>query len=118
MVPIIQSTYHQTYSKMALTSIFITARVKGFQCIGYEYSNVMYVVGYMIKSEKVMAELLSTLQNNAEVIIYPQKLYQIGSAVTGTRVVGLLEALMRQNSVAHKKRTKASFVGSHLKDEK
>ena len=59
----------------------------------------MYVVGYMMKSEKAMGELLKQVAKECRNESIAVQLKKIGTAFIGKRVVGMPESVMRQNSV-------------------
>ena len=59
----------------------------------------MYVVGYMMKSEKAMGELLKQVAKECQNESIAVQLKKIRAAFIGKRVVGMPESVMRQNSM-------------------
>ena len=90
-----------------------------FQYVIDAYSTVMYVIGYMMKSEKAMGEILKRVAKESQQEDIAEQLKKIGAAFIGKRVVGLPESVMRQNSMwLIKKSVKVIFVNPSCKAER
>ena len=70
-----------------------------FQFVLDEYSTVMYVCSYMMKSEKAMGEVLKSVAKECKSDPIEQQLKKIGKAFVGHCVVGAPEAAMRELSM-------------------
>ena len=66
-----------------------------FQFVLDEYSTVMYVCSYMMKSEKALGEVLKNVARECKSEPIEQQLKIIGKAFVGHQVVGAPEAAMR-----------------------
>ena len=90
-----------------------------FQYVLDAYSTVMYVVGYMMKSEKAMGELLKRVAKECQSEEISMQLKKIAAAFIGNRVVSMPESVMRQNSMwLIKKSRKVMFVSGGRKDKR
>ena len=90
-----------------------------FQFVLDEYSTIMYVCSYMMKSEKAMGEVLKSVAKECRSDPIEQQLKKIGKAFVGHRVVGAPEAAMRELSMwLMKKSRKVTFVNSNMKDDR
>ena len=89
-----------------------------FQFVLDEYSTIIYVCSYMMKSEKAMGEVLKSVAKECHSDPIEQQLKKIGKAFIGHRVVGALEAVMRELSMwLMKKSRKVTFVNSNMCDD-
>ena len=87
-----------------------------FQYVLDEYSTVMYVC--LMKSEKVMGEVLKSVAHDCRHEPIEQQLKKTGKAFIGHRVVGAPEAAMRELSLwLMKKSRKVLFVNSNMRDD-
>ena len=90
-----------------------------FQFVLDEYSTVMYVCSYMMKSEKAMGEVLKNVAKECKSDPIEQQLKKIGKAFVGHHVVGAPEAAMRELLMwLMKKSRKVTFVNSNMKDDR
>ena len=90
-----------------------------FQFVLDEYSTVMYVCSYMMKSEKAMGKVLKSVAKECKSDPIEQQLKKIGNAFVGHCVVGAPEAAMRELSMwLMKKSRKVTFVNSNMKDDR
>lgn len=90
-----------------------------FQYVLDAYSTVMYVVGYMMKSEKAMGELLKRVAKECRDDDISTQLKKLGAAFIGQRVVGMPESVMRQNSMwLIRKSRKVLFLNNNLKEDR
>ena len=90
-----------------------------FQFVLDEYSTVMYVCSYIMKSEKAMGEVLKSVAKECKSDPIEQQLKKIGKAFVGHHVVGAPEAAMRELSMWLMKRSrKVTFVNSNMKDDR
>ena len=90
-----------------------------FQFVVDEYSTVMYVCGYMMKSEKALGEQLKRVAKECQSEHISDQLKKIGSIFLGSRVVGTPEAVMRLNSMwLIKKSRKVTFVSTNEKKDR
>ena len=90
-----------------------------FQFVLDEYSTVMYMCSYMMKSEKAMGEVLKNVAKECKSDPIEQQLKKIGKAFVGHCVVGAPEAAMRELSMwLMKKSRKVTFVNSNMKDDR
>ena len=89
-----------------------------FQYVLDEYSTVMYVCSYMMKSEKAMGEVLKSVSKECHSEPIAEQLKKIGKAFVGHRVVGAPEAAMCELSMWFmKKSRKVTFVNSGMRDD-
>ena len=90
-----------------------------FQFVVDEYSTVMYICGYMMKSEKALGEHLKRVAKECQTDSVAEQLNKIGSTFLGNRVVGAPESAMRLNSMwLIKKSRKVTFVSTNFKEER
>lgn len=90
-----------------------------FQFILDEYSTIVYVCSYMMKSEKAMGETLKAIARDCINDELKVKMRKLGKAFIGRRVVGAPEAAMRELSMwLIKKSVKVLFVNSNMKDDR
>ena len=89
-----------------------------FQYVIDEYSTVMYVCGYMMNSEKAMAELLKRVAKGYKNEHISEQMRQIGHVFVGTRVQGAEESAMKVLSMPLiRESMKVIFVNSNMKAE-
>ena len=90
-----------------------------FQFVLDEYSTVMYICSYMMKSEKAMGEVLKSVARECHSDPIDQQLKKIGKAFVGHRVVSAPEAAMWILSMwLMKKSRKVIFVDSNVHDDR
>ena len=70
-----------------------------FQFVLDEYSMIIYVCSYMMKSEKAMREVLKNVSKDCQSDPIDLQLKKIGKAFIGNCVVGAPEAAMRELSM-------------------
>ena len=89
-----------------------------FKFVLDEYSMIMYVCSYMMKSEKAMGEDLKNVLKECQSDPIDKQLKKIGKALIGSHVVGAPEAAMRELSMwLMKKSWKVTFVNSNMRDD-
>ena len=85
-----------------------------FQYIVDEYSTIMYICSYMMKSEKEMGELLKRVGKETQNKTVQEQMNKIGKEFINKRVVGAPEAAMRILSLPLiKKSRKVVFVNGN-----
>ena len=90
-----------------------------FQFVLDEYSTVMYICSYMMKSEKAMGEVLKSVARECRSEPIDQQLKKIGKTFVGHHVVSAPEAAMRILSMwLMKKSRKVTFVNSNMCDDR
>ena len=90
-----------------------------FQYVIDAYSTVMYVISYMMKSEKAMGEVLKRVAKECRHEDIALQLKKIGNAFLGNRVVGMPESVMRLNSMwLIKKSRKVIYVNGATKEDR
>ena len=90
-----------------------------FQYVIDAYSTVMYVISYMMKSEKAMGEVLKRVAKECKHEDIASQLKKIGAAFLGNRVVGMPESVMRLNSMwLIKKSRKVVYVNGAMKEDR
>ena len=90
-----------------------------FQYVIDAYSTVMYVISYMMKSEKAMGEILKRIGKECRHEDIATQLKKIGAAFLGNRVVGMPESVMRLNSMwLIKKSRKVIYVNGSMKEDR
>ena len=90
-----------------------------FQFVLDEYSTVMYICSYMMKSEKAMGEVLKSVARECQSEPIDQQLKKIGKTFVGHRVVSAPEAAMHILSMwLMKKSRKVTFVNSNMRDDR
>ena len=86
-----------------------------FQFVLDEYSTIMYVCFYIMKSEKAVGEVLKNVSKECQSDPIDKQLKKIGKAFIGNHVVGAPEAAMRELSMwLMKKSQKVTFVNSNV----
>ena len=89
-----------------------------FQFVLDEYSTIIYICSYMMKSEKAMGEVLKSVAKECWSEPIKQQLKKIRKAFVGNRVFGAPEAAMRELSMwLMKKSRKVTFVDSNMCDD-
>ena len=89
-----------------------------FQFVLDEYSTIMYVCSYMMKSEKAIEEVLKSVSKECQSDPIDEQLKKIGKAFIGNYVIGAPEAAMRELSMwLMKKSQKVTFVNSNMQDD-
>ena len=88
-----------------------------FQFVLDEYSTVMYICSYMMKSEKAMGEVLQNVARECRSDPIEQQLKKIGKAFVGKCVVSAPEAMRELSMWLIKKSRKVTFVNSNVCDE-
>ena len=79
----------------------------------------MYVISYMMKSEKAMGEVLKRVAKECKHEDIALQLKKIGAAFLGNRVVGMPESVMRLNSMwLIKKSRNVVYVNGAMKEER
>ena len=90
-----------------------------FQFVVDEYSTVMYICGYMMKSEKALGEQLKRVAKEYQSDDIQKQLKKIGSAFLGNRVVSTPESAMKLNSMwLIRKSRKVTFVCTNYKEQR
>ena len=90
-----------------------------FQFVVDEYSTVMYICGYMMKSEKALGDQLKRVAKESQNDHIKEQLKKIGTAFLGNRVVGAPESVIKLNSMwLIKKSRKVTFVCTNFKDQR
>ena len=90
-----------------------------FQFVLDEYSTIMYVCGYMMKSEKAMGEILKGVAKECHTEPIATQMKKLGKAFVGKRVVGAQESAMRILSMwLIKKSRKVIFVNASTKSDR
>ena len=90
-----------------------------FQFVLDEYSTIMYVCGYMMKSEKAMGDLLRNVSRECSSEPVTQQLKKNGKVFIGKQVVCAPEAAMRIISRwLTKKSQKVQYVNSNVRDDR
>ena len=86
-----------------------------FQFVLDEFSMIMYVCSYMMKSEKAIGKVLKNVSKECQSDPTDEQLRKIGKAFIGNHVVGAPEAAMRELSMLlMKKSQKVTFVISNM----
>ena len=84
-----------------------------------EYSTVMYVCSYMMKSEKEMGEVLKSVSRECASEPVKGQLRKIGKAFIGTRVVSAPEAAMRLMSLWYIKKTREMrYIDANIRERR
>ena len=90
-----------------------------FQFVIDEYTTVMYICGYMMKSEKALGEQLKQVARECQSDDIAKQLKKIGSAFLGHRVIGAPESVMKLDSMwLIRKSRKITFVTSNYKEQR
>ena len=90
-----------------------------FQYVVDEYSTVMYICRYMMKSEKALGEQLKRVSKECSSDDISKQLQKIGSAFLGHRVVSGPKSGMKLNSMwLIKKSRKVTFVCTNYKEQR
>ena len=90
-----------------------------FQFILDEYSMVMYICAYVMKSERAMGEVLKAVARECQSEPIEEQLRKIGKAFVGNRVLGGPETGMRELSMwLMKKSRKVTYVDSNMRDNR
>ena len=83
-----------------------------------EYNTIMYVYGYMMKSEKAMQEALKRVAKECQNDDIWKEMNKIKKEFLGKRVVGAPKSVMQVLSMWHmKKSRKITSVNMNMKDE-
>ena len=90
-----------------------------FQFVVDEYSTVMHICGYMMKSEKALGEQLKRVAKECQSDDIQKQLKKIGSAFLGNWVVSTPESAMKLNSMWFiRKSRKVTFVCTNYKEKR
>ena len=90
-----------------------------FQFVVDKYSTVMYICGYMMKSEKALGEQLKHVAKECQSEDIAKQLKKIGSVFLGHRVVGSPESVMKLDLMwLIRKSRKITFVTTEYKEKR
>ena len=85
-----------------------------FQFVLYEYSTVMYVSSYMMKSEKAIDEFLKSVTKECYSELVEEQLKKMGKAFAGNHIVGTPDASLSELSMwLMRNGRRVMFVNSH-----
>ena len=90
-----------------------------FQFVLNEYTCVVYITSYMMKAERAMGEVLTSVAKECRSDPIAEQLKKIGKTFVGKRVVGAPESAMRELSMwIMKKSRKVTYVNSNMKSDR